>query len=147
MGRYKNSGLAVGTRGNPQQSLEQENFSGRNRNHSKTMPNYDKIIIDDNKFLKYSLDMDSPRGKDKAIAYKRGLGFDKTNYSLLKKQIVEKITSGKYTYVKSFADDYGVHYTFELPIQGPNGKTKIVVVAFQIDYDKDIPRLVTNYLK
>lgn len=47
----------------------------------------------------------------------------------------------------SSANDYGVHYPFELPIQGPNGKTKIVVVAFQIDHDKDMPKPVANNLK
>lgn len=90
MGRYKNSGNGVGTRGNPQQSLEQENFSNKNQETSKIMPNYDKATIDDRKFLEYSLDMNSTNGKDKAIAYEKGLGYNKTNFQSLKWQI-EKI--------------------------------------------------------
>lgn len=146
MGRYKNSGNGVGTRGNPQQSLEQENFSNKNQETSKIMPNYDKATIDDRKFLEYSLDMNSTNGKDKAIAYEKGLGYNKTNFQSLKWQIEKNINSGKAAPKQIKSTGHGTKYVFEIPVTGPNGKTKTVVV-YQIDKDKTIPRLITNYLK
>ena len=148
MGRYKNSGNGVGTRGNPQQSLEQDNFSNKNQDTSSVMPNYDKATIDDRKFLEYSLNLNSlTGGKDKAIAYKNALGYDITNYKDLIKQIETKVKSGMHKPVSCEYTNFGVKYRYELPITGPNGKTKTVIAVFQIDIDKNIPRLVTNYVK
>ena len=147
MGRYKNSGNGIGTRGSPQQSLEQGNFSNKNQETSKVMPNYDKATIDDRKFLGYSLNKNHPIGKHKAIAYEHGLGFNQSNYHLLKQQIIEKVNSGKAKLIKIENGSYGTKYSYELPITGPNGKTKIVVVVYQIDKGGTIPRIITNYLK
>ncbi len=147
MGRYENSGLGVGTKGNPQQSLEQENFAQKNNDTSSAMPNYDKGTIDDDKFLKYSLDMTSEKGRDKAIAYEQGLGFNKTNYLVLKERIISKVNGGTAKLVKTHDTEFGPRYTFEIPVTGPNGNTKTVVVVYQIDNDSGIPRLITNYLK
>ena len=147
MGRFKNSGNGIGTSGNPQQSLEQENFSNKNQETSKEMPNYDKATIDDRKFLEYSLDINSINGKDKAIAYEKGLGYNKTNFQSLKRQIEENINSGKVTPKQIKSTDHGMKYVFEIPVTGPNKKTKTVVAVYQIDKDKTIPRLITNYLK
>jgi|GEM_PF-1118349 len=148
MGRYKNSGNGIGTRGNPQQSLNQENFSSKNIETSSLMPNYDKATIDDNKFLKYSLDIDSERGKDKAIAYKLGLGYDKNNFASLKQQIINEVNNGNAHLIKIQKTEYGMRYTYEIPIKGINGKTKVVVAVYQIDKDGNgIPRLITNHLK
>ncbi len=148
MGRYKNSGFGIGTRGNSQQSLEQENFSNKNQETSKLMPNYEKATIDTNKFLKYSLDMNSKSGgKDKAIAYKNGLGYDQTNYKSLISQISFQINSGNIKLTEIEKAQYGFKYKFEISVTGPNRKTKIVVAVYQIDNGNAIPRLITNYLK
>ncbi len=147
MGRVENSGLGAGTKGNPQQSLEQENFAQKNTDTSSAMPNYDKATIDDEKFLGYSLNMDHPVGKHKAIAYEQGLGFNQSNYNLLKQQIHNQINGGTAKLTNIENTTYGTKYTFELPITGPNGKTKTVIVVYQIDNGDTIPRLVTNYLK
>lgn len=117
------------------------------RRHAQDTPNYDKATIDDDKFLKYSLDMTSEHGRDKAIAYKRGLGYDQTYYQSLKQQIINQVNGGMASLKTIKITIHGVKYIFELPVLGPNGKTKTVVVVYQIDHDKKIPRLVTNYLK
>ena len=111
------------------------------------MPNYDRATIDDRKFLDYSLNKNHPIGKHKAAAYEQGLGLNLSNYYLLKQQIVEKVNSGNAKLIKIEKTSYGVKYSYELPIVGPNGKTKSVIVVYQIDKDKTIPRLITNYLK
>lgn len=147
MGRYKNTGNGMGTRGNPQQTLEQDNFSSKNQETSKLMPNYDKATIDDNKFLKYSLDKNHPYGKHKAEAYERGLGFNKSNYENLKNQIQERVNSGNAQLKKIENTVYGIKYSYEIPVTGKNGKIKTIVVVYQIDKGKTIPRLITNYLK
>lgn len=149
MGRFKNSGNGVGTGGNPQQSLEQENFSSKNQETSKVMPNYDKATIDDRKFIEYSLNMESKSGgKDKAIAYKNALGYDKSNYRFLINQISNQINTGKAKLTGVEHASYGTKYKYDVNVMGPNGKTKTVVVVYQIDKNgKGVPRLITNYVK
>ena len=149
MGRYKNSGNGVGTRGNPQQSLEQENFSNKNQETSKLMPNYQKATIDDRKFTEYSLNMESKSGgKDKAIAYKNALGYDKTNYKSLINQISNQINTGKAKLIGLEHASYGTKYKYDVNVIGPNGNTKTIVVVYQIDKNGNgVPRLITNYIK
>lgn len=53
------------------------------------------------------------------------------NKLLIRNQILEVSNMGRY----------------ELPITGLNGKIKTVIAVFQIEIDKNIPRLVTNYVK
>lgn len=110
------------------------------------MPNYDKSVTPIEKFTKYSLDPNNPNNHGKAEAYKRGLGFDKSNAEILRRSIHKKIISGKYKPYDTETDQYGIRYKYRLPIKGPNGKTKKVIAVYQIDKGKENPRMITNYL-
>jgi hypothetical protein len=47
----------------------------------------DEVIIDTRKLTDYALDLENPKGKDKAVMFQRHLGFTKDNYQLLLNQI------------------------------------------------------------
>lgn len=119
------------------------------KNHSsllQQMPNYDKSITPIEKFIKYSLDPTNPNNHGKAEAYKRGLGFDKSNAETLRNLIHQEIISGKYKPYDIEKGKGGIKYKYKIPVTGPNGKTKNVIVVYQIDYGKNNPRMITNYL-
>lgn len=113
---------------------------------SKQMINYKKAITDDKKFTEYSLNENHPTGKDKAKLYKSILGYTKENYHSLKKQIHDKITSGTAPMTKVEKTQYGIIYTFKIKVSGPNGKSAVVLAAYQIDNNSAKPRMITNYV-
>ncbi|MEB3211727.1 MAG: hypothetical protein VKL39_10240 [Leptolyngbyaceae bacterium] len=50
-----------------------------------------QIFIDPRKLTSYALDLESLRGRDKAIAFQKYLGFTRENYQLLLKQVQDKV--------------------------------------------------------
>lgn len=111
------------------------------------MPNYKEALTPKEKFLNYSLDYSNPNSKGKAEAYEKALGFNQHNASLLIDQIHSKVTSGKVQPLTIKSNNYGTKYIYEIPILGPNGKTKTVVAVYQIDSGSKQPRMITNYVK
>ena len=115
---------------------------------SKIMPNYKKAITADEKFVRYSLDPNSQRGKDKALVYKEVLGFTQKNYLDLKSQIHNIIVAGKAHLTSMKTNDHDViEYNYQIPIKGANGNTATVVVKYGIAKNKANPWLITNYIK
>lgn len=87
--------------------------------------------IDKRKFTEYALDpVNQP---DKARAFKEALGFDKSNYQLLEKQIREKFDRKKLR--ARGKNDYGQKYDMELTITGVNKKSAKVLTSW-LDDDK-----------
>lgn len=127
------------------------NFGGfKNTKGAKNeyeMPNYKKAVTPREKFVNYSLDYTNPNSKGKAEAYEKSLGFTKENANLLINQIHGSVTGGKIHPVSIQRNNYGTKYKYEIPVKGPNGKTKIIVAVYQIDKSTSIPRLITNYVK
>lgn len=111
------------------------------------MPNHRKAVTPKEKFINYSLDYNNPNSKGKAEAYEKALGFTKENANLLINQIHGSVTEGKVNPISIQSNNYGTKYKYEIPVKGPNGKTKIIVAVYQIDKNTSIPRLITNYVK
>lgn len=127
------------------------NFGGfkntKGANNEYEMPNNNKALTPREKFVNYSLDYTNPNSKGKAEAYDKALGFTKENANSLINQIHGNVTEGKIHPVSIQSNNYGTKYKYEIPVKGPNGKTKIVVAVYQIDKNTSIPRLITNYVK
>lgn len=142
--------LSNGTPGT-QQSIEQTELfdivSKNENNLNLVMPNHSNAITPIEKFSKYSLDYSNPNAKGKAESYEKGLGFTKSNANDLKKQIEMAVTSGAINPYEISTSKYGVKYKYRIPVTGPNGKTKNVIVVYQIDEGNNVPRLITNYLE
>ena len=82
--------------------------------------------IDKRKFTEYALDpVNHP---DKARAFKEALGFDKSNYQLLEKQIREKFDRNNLVY--KMTNEQGDLYSLLLTIAGVNGKTAKVMTGW-----------------
>ncbi|MDO4605645.1 MAG: hypothetical protein Q4B23_06680 [Helcococcus sp.] len=119
------------------------NFGGfKNTKGAKNdyeMPNYSKSKTPKEKFLNYSLEYNNPNSIGKAEAYEKALGYTKKNASSLIEQIHNSVTKGKSKPVSISSNQFGTKYKYEIPVKGPNGKTKIVVAVYQIDKNSNTP--------
>jgi len=113
------------------------------------LPNYENAIIEDSKLTEYALNPDSNTGKHKARVFQSALGFNLTNWRLLKQAILDALPR----YEAQFKSEtvFGKKYTVELLVTGPNGNSLPVLTAWQFDRQLDgtlseIPRLVTLYI-
>lgn len=115
--------------------------------NSTSMSNYKIIETPIEKFVNYSLNYDNPNAKGKAEAYEKGLGYNKSNAKELQEKIHNVIISGAVKPYSSSNTEFGAKYKFRISITGPNGKTKNVIVVYQVDKGSTIPRLITNYVE
>lgn len=95
----------------------------------KLLPGHEKAVIDDAKFLKYSLN--PLKDKNKAEAFLKALGFNQDNYIILKDAIKNNISSAAAKYKGS--NQYGKRYEVIMDITGPNGKTAKVLTGWMVD--------------
>lgn len=75
-----------------------------------------EVIIDPRKLTDYALDLENPKGKDKALMFQRHLGYTKENYQILLDQINDLILDAEAT--PQSEDQFGTRYQVDLEIQG-----------------------------
>lgn len=112
-----------------------------------TMPNHKRAITPEEKFLNYSLNPNNPNNNGKAEAYQKALCYNKNNFKDLRDQIHNAVSSGRVKPYQIKFSEHGIKYCFEIPVRGPNGKTKPVIAVYQIDKGQTAPRMITNYVK
>ncbi|GFE68449.1 DUF6883 domain-containing protein [Chroococcus sp. FPU101] len=64
--------------------------------------------MDSRKLTEYALNIDNPKGFDKAIMFQRHLGFTKHNYPLLLEQILAQVPESEA--IATVADQHGQPY-------------------------------------
>ena len=112
-----------------------------------SMPNHQNAITSKEKFVNYSLDYDNPNSIGKAEAYERALGFNKSNADMLINQIEHAVQTESVSPIKISETDFGVKYTYCIPVKGANGQIRDVIAVYQIDKGTDVPRMITNYVE
>ena len=105
-----------------------------------------RIIIDPRKLTEYALNLDNPKGADKAIMFERHLGFTKDNYQLLLQQIESKVLDAEATLQTT--DVHGQRYQVDLEIEGVElDQIETVRTGWIVELKNDIARLVTLYVR
>ncbi|MFM2314721.1 MAG: hypothetical protein RLZZ04_3997 [Cyanobacteriota bacterium] len=105
-----------------------------------------RIIIDPRKLTEYALNLDNPKGADKAIMFERHLGFTKGNYQLLLQQIESKVFDAEATLQTT--DVHGQRYQVDLEIEGVElGQIETVRTGWIVELKNDAARLVTLYVR
>lgn len=107
------------------------------------MPNSERSLVDPQKLISYSLDLDHDEGRHKAYLFESLLGINQQNVELLLHAIEEAAVSGDASLGK--ADRYGQRYVLDFPFTGPSGAVTIRTVWI-IRSGEDFPRLVTCYI-
>ena len=104
------------------------------------------VIIDSRKLTEYALDIDNPKGADKAVIFERHLGFTKDNYHLLSNKIKSTVLDVEAILQKK--DIHGQRYRVDLKIIGVQpGQQEIVRTAWIVELDSNVARLVTLYVR
>lgn len=108
------------------------------------LPNYKDATIPEEKFTKYLLNKEHPKGKDKAIAFERALGYTQDNYHKLINNIKDNVN--KYNAVEKGNNGYGKQYEVLMSLVGENNKVANVKTAWIIDDETKETKFVTAYV-
>ena len=84
-------------------------------------------------------------GKNKARVFKAALGFDQSNWEILKQRILDELPYD-HSVFEAEKENWGKAYHVDVPIMGVNGNTKSVRTAWIIRHGKDYPSLVTLWV-
>jgi hypothetical protein len=105
----------------------------------------DEVIIDPRKLTDYALDLDNPKGKDKAVMFQRHLGFVKNNYQILLDQIYNLVLDADA--ISQNEDQFGMRYRIDLQIQGIEAEQiEIVRTGWLVPPNSKQARLTTLYI-
>ena len=105
----------------------------------------DEVIIDPRKLTDYALDLDNPKGKDKAVMFQRHLGFVKDNYQILLDQIYNLVLDADA--IPQNEDQFGMRYRIDLQIQGIEAEQiEIVRTGWLVPPNSKQARLTTLYI-
>ncbi|GAP97377.1 DUF6883 domain-containing protein [Leptolyngbya sp. NIES-2104] len=115
------------------------------------LPNAENAEIDPRKFVEYSMSPDNPNNQGKWIAFE-ALGYPlhpKEDRTIAAQMIIEQLkqailtapaTSGK-------LNSHGQRFTVSINLQGLNQRQGQLVCVWQIDHNRDVPRLITTWLE
>jgi hypothetical protein len=105
----------------------------------------DEVIIDPRKLTDYALDLENPKGKDKAVMFARHLGYTKDNYQSLIDQIYDRVLDAEA--IPQNEDRFGLRYQINLEIQGIEAhQLEIVRTGWLIPPNSKQARLTTLYI-
>ncbi|MEG3926084.1 DUF6883 domain-containing protein [Microcoleus sp. D3_18a_C4] len=105
------------------------------------LPNGDKALLGD-KLERYSLNMQHPKGKDKAILFRNRLGITLENKAILEAAILESAVNQDAEIYKS--DNYGTQYDIKFFMTTETGSSW-VLSCWMIRTHEDFPRLTNTY--
>jgi hypothetical protein len=112
--------------------------------HSRALPNYERAEIIRSKIEGYALNPANDVGKNKARVFKSALGFDQSNWELLKQRILAELPY--YEAKLGQTTQGGDSYIVDLLIEGPNGNIAKVRTVWQFRLGTDFPSLITVYV-
>ena len=117
--------------------------------HPKALPNYQNAEIARDKLEGYALNPNheaarpgGSSGKNKARIFKAALGFDQSNWEILKQRILDELPYREAVF-EAERKNWGKTYRVHMPILGINGSTKNLRTVWIIRHGEDHPSLVT----
>lgn len=120
-------------------------MTGESRSiHPRALPNYERAEILRSKIEGYALNPANDVGKHKARVFQSALGFDQSNWGLLKQRILDELTYHEARPEKP--GQWGDSYVVDLPIEGPNGNIAEVRTRWLFRPGTDFPSLITAFV-
>lgn len=108
------------------------------------LPNYQNAVIPKEKFTKYALDMNNPKGRNKAIAFQEALGYNVGNVDKLIKNIQNNVN--KFNAIEKTDKGFGKQYEVLMTLIGENKKVANVKTGWIIDKETGETRLTSAYV-
>ena len=109
--------------------------------HPNALPNYQNAIIPRDKLERYLLNPAHPEGKHKGIVFKSALGFEQSDWKMLRDSIADGLPYHETLLGRT--DKYGTRYNVTMPITGANGRTVDVLTAWIVATGNEYPSFVT----
>jgi hypothetical protein len=117
----------------------------------KPLPEAPAAVIDEDKFLRYSMDPGNPNNQGKWKAWSQ-LGYDVDGLASrtaasddVIRQVREQL--GHVAAREGKTTDFGRRFEVDIPITGPNGRSGTLFTVWQFDKGSTTPRMITNLLK
>jgi hypothetical protein len=112
--------------------------------HPNALPGVDQAVFTPKKIYEYALNVDHPRGGNKARVFASALGFTVENGDLL----IAALREGLPRQAAKLTDQttHGDLYRVDIPVTGPSGSA-IVRTAWILEPGADAPRLISAYVK
>ncbi|MCL2698015.1 MAG: hypothetical protein FWE74_08035 [Oscillospiraceae bacterium] len=106
------------------------------------LPNVEKVVIPVKKFTDYALH--PVKGKGKAYAFERALGYNSFNCN----KLIKNIRTNLKNFEAIFKGDngFGLKYEVILNLKGENGKTANVLTSWIIEHGTAETRLTSAYI-
>jgi hypothetical protein len=105
------------------------------------LPNGDQAQLGD-KLECYVLNPQHPKGKDKAVLFKKRLGITLENKEVLEKALLEAVINQEAILYRQ--DQYGTQYDIKFLMTTEVG-TSLVISCWIIRTEEDFPRLTNAY--
>lgn len=102
-----------------------------------------QLEISEAKLISYSLNSNSPKGKDKAYLFDKMLGYNQSNWKDLESQIDRLVNVKDMQYLR--VDEFGERYRCDILVKGPNGNTAKVRTGWIKQKDSSIYKMTTAY--
>lgn len=115
------------------------------------LPKAEDTQIDPRKFEEYSMNPNNPANQGKWMAF-AVLGYDVESDQGRKAAAQNLINQLRQGLVNAPATQgqnsiYGIRFQVQVRIFGVNGRVGNLMTIWQIDNDKNVPRLITNWLE
>jgi len=107
------------------------------------LPEAENVVIPVEKFTDYALH--PIRGKGKAIAFDRALGYNLTNADKLIENIRTNLS--RFEAKPKGSNEFGLKYEVLMNITGENGKIAHVLTSWIIEHESKLIRLTSVYIK
>lgn len=104
----------------------------------------ENFSIPESKLTSYALNMDHPKGRDKAIAFRGALGFTSDDAPEIMSQVYRWVGAHDPTFRES--TPYGDTYFADIPMLGKNGKVANVRTGWILDRGATKMRLTSIYV-
>lgn len=109
-----------------------------------TLPHYENAYIDISKLQEYCLNENHPRGKHKAIVFRRTLVITGNEAIMLRNSIMQALQVSEASEIGQ--DKYGTRFSADLSVT-INQRSAVVRTLWIIKHDETFPRLITVYVK
>lgn len=103
-----------------------------------------RVVIEPRKLTDYALDPDNPIGRHKARVFERALGFTRSEYVSLLRQLETRALSAEA--VLHHTDQHGGYYRVDVEVTGPAGQQGIVRTGWLVGPGRQEAVLVTLYV-
>ena len=120
-------------------------------NPGESLPMADNAEIDPRKFEEYSMNPNNPANQGKWMAF-AVLGYDvesTQSRQAAAQNIIKQLRQGLVNApaIQGQNSIYGIRFQVQVRIFGVNGRVGNLMTIWQIDNDKNVPRLITNWLE